>query len=78
MPIKVRNDDNYLKIDKLRNSGWEYLGILKSALGIPSKVKDDHNYLKIDNFKIQGGNTWEYWEYLGIPGNTWEYLGIPI
>ena len=44
MPIKVRNDDNYLKIDKLRNSGWEYLGI-------PGNTGE---YLGIL------GNTWEY------------------
>ena len=41
MPIKVRNDDNYLKIDKLRNSGWEYLGIPGNTweyLGIPGNT----------------------------------------
>ena len=41
MPIKVRNDDNYLKIDKLRNLGWEYLGIPGNTweyLGIPGNT----------------------------------------
>ena len=41
MPIKVRNDDNYLKIDNLRNSGWEYLGIpgnTREYRGIPGNT----------------------------------------